>query len=594
MHQSSGKLQVKKRIQTQDWWSLYGRDWFHSLVDAPTSRIILVLMLIYISVILFFGVIYYTIRRRYYCELNFDTFMGAFDFSLEVMATFGFSTTIDACVSMSATVLAQSCVRLIVESFTIGVLYSRFARPHSRASTVIFSNKAVIRRVRGKLYFMFQLCELRKHQLVEAHVRLYVVRRENDSTPTTTTSGAPTSFVQTCTMRLNHPNDELGGMLLLMMPQVVVHELDISSPLMPPPVWTSNHRSSVISQNATRSSALGGNSRPFQGPNWKTLSDVSRESTIRWNPPVYRHFIRPSLAQSRDNRQGLRPSHFGSHEKHEKDAPAMAGYEYDVELLSNLDFPNVARRGSDVQKDQRQAYDNMMAERSPKATIAENHRSTPQRLTFEGNLTGARQNKSESGLKAGSSSSQSQSTDYHMNNNNVTPSRPHIHVSKAGDEGHLPIQDLLNSPGLSRYGENIQPKHTRSKAEEAMMDENSSLMGEEVFPFEDHHSLSPIGEDSDDLEPRWQFEERQMVQRYLMDRQIEVIAVVEGVDSATGGNVQARHSYIYSEIEWNKTFQYCMFEDPDDGLMTVDFDLFHELVEASTDAAHSGAIPSCV
>ena len=34
----------------------------------------------------------------------------------------------------------------------------------------------MIRRVRGKLYFMFQLCELRKHQLVEAHVRLYVFR----------------------------------------------------------------------------------------------------------------------------------------------------------------------------------------------------------------------------------------------------------------------------------------------------------------------------------------------------------------------------------------------------------------------------------
>lgn len=179
LHQSTGKLYVKKRIQQGEWWTLYGYDWFHSLVDAPTSRIITILLFGYISIIAFFGLIYYWIRKTYYCEMNFDTYMGAFDLSLEIMATFGFSTTIDQCVVSSATVLAQSCVRLIVESVTIGVLYSRFARPSGRASTVLFSNHAVIRRIRGKLYFMFQLCELRKHQLVEAHVRLYMVDRKS-------------------------------------------------------------------------------------------------------------------------------------------------------------------------------------------------------------------------------------------------------------------------------------------------------------------------------------------------------------------------------------------------------------------------------
>ena len=38
-------------------------------------------------------------------------------------------------------------------------------------------------------------------------------------------------------MRLSHPNDELGGMLLLCLPQLVVHELDDSSPLVPPLSW---------------------------------------------------------------------------------------------------------------------------------------------------------------------------------------------------------------------------------------------------------------------------------------------------------------------------------------------------------------------
>lgn len=99
------------------------------------------------------------------------------------------------------------------------------------------SNKAVIRRIRNKLYFMFQICELRKRQLVEATVRLYTVRYEQLAIemgvlPEGVRSGrfGPT-MCQTYTMRLSHPNDDLGSKLLLSTPQVVVHEIDDFSPL---------------------------------------------------------------------------------------------------------------------------------------------------------------------------------------------------------------------------------------------------------------------------------------------------------------------------------------------------------------------------
>ena len=63
----------------------------------------------------------------------------------------------------------------------------------------------------------------------------------------------------------------------------------------------------------------------------------------------------------------------------------------------------------------------------------------------------------------------------------------------------------------------------------------------------------------------WQLEEQQMVDRYLADRKIEIIAIVEGVDSTTGGNVQARHSFTVSEIEWHKSFVNCV-EPDEEGL----------------------------
>lgn len=49
-----------------------------------------------------------------------------------------------------------------------------------------------------------------------------------------------------------------------------------------------------------------------------------------------------------------------------------------------------------------------------------------------------------------------------------------------------------------------------------------------------------------------------------------------------------------SEIEWNKTFRYCLYQDPKDGITTVDFELFHETCDAPTDAAYAGPVPSSI
>jgi hypothetical protein len=92
----------------------------------------------------------------------------------------------------------------------------------------------------------------------------------------------------------------------------------------------------------------------------------------------------------------------------------------------------------------------------------------------------------------------------------------------------------------------------------------------------------------------WQGEEREMVQRYMRDRQVEIIVIVEGVDAATGGMVQARHSYTSEEIEWDRSFECCVFKDPVDGCTTIDFSLFHELHSVPTDAPFAGVVHSCI
>jgi hypothetical protein len=39
----------------------------------------------------------------------------------------------------------------------IGVIFTRLSRGQTRATSIVFSDKAIIRRIRGSMYFMFQV-----------------------------------------------------------------------------------------------------------------------------------------------------------------------------------------------------------------------------------------------------------------------------------------------------------------------------------------------------------------------------------------------------------------------------------------------------
>lgn len=79
---------------------------------------------------------------------------------------------------------------------------------------------------------MFRVVEKRKLQLIEAHVRLYAIYHDRVGHKN------EVHLFQQRAMRTNHPNDELGGMLLLLLPSTVVHHVDAWSPLMPPQCQT--------------------------------------------------------------------------------------------------------------------------------------------------------------------------------------------------------------------------------------------------------------------------------------------------------------------------------------------------------------------
>jgi hypothetical protein len=175
-HQSKGKLFIRKMMKKTVWNNLYSHDWFHSLIDAPTPRVLFLLLVYYVCVISTFAIVYYAIAVQYEdCGLGILNFLEAYTFSLQTMATIGFGVGagdifFGDCYSVVGVLSAHVIVKTLSEAVIIGVIYSRISRPMKRATTILFSDHAIIRRIRDRVYFMFQLCELRKHQLTEAHV----------------------------------------------------------------------------------------------------------------------------------------------------------------------------------------------------------------------------------------------------------------------------------------------------------------------------------------------------------------------------------------------------------------------------------------
>ena len=116
--------------------------------------------------------------------------------------TIGYGTRdvfFDNCWEASVLIFLESIVSILLDCISLGIVYSHISSGRRRATSILFSDRAVIQRVHGELYFGFQVVEQKKHPLVEAHVRCYAVRDETDAW------GRHVEF-QPCAMRLEKPD----------------------------------------------------------------------------------------------------------------------------------------------------------------------------------------------------------------------------------------------------------------------------------------------------------------------------------------------------------------------------------------------------
>eukprot|EP00466_Bigelowiella_natans_P015879 jgi/Bigna1/127495/aug1.4_g2203 len=148
-------------------------DTFHSLIDMPTRRLVIVVLLVYLLFNLSAALIFWSLSKS--CKLDIQDFNSAFLFSIETTMTIGYGLRsddpyMDGCEGFPAVLFFVMVASTALDACLLGLLYGRLSRADKRGRSICFSNKAIIRRINNIPYFMFQLCEMRSHQLVEAHV----------------------------------------------------------------------------------------------------------------------------------------------------------------------------------------------------------------------------------------------------------------------------------------------------------------------------------------------------------------------------------------------------------------------------------------
>ena len=234
------------RLTQDGYWRscmLFAYDPFHEMVNAPFRVVLIWFLLLYVFCWLIFAPVYMLISDA--CNLEADTFLAAFYYSLITMSTIGFGTpdmTFNGCSYALFAVGIQSLLGTALNATLAGLLFAKFSRATKRSTTIIFSEKAVIRRIQGSLFFQFQVFDSRpRNSLAQATVRCHAIRHATARdrgwahvAGSTTANREGRTLFQQHNMRLCHPDDELGAFLFLAIPATVVHRIDPWSPLAPP------------------------------------------------------------------------------------------------------------------------------------------------------------------------------------------------------------------------------------------------------------------------------------------------------------------------------------------------------------------------
>lgn len=158
-------------------WHSYWRDPYHLLLTIPWAGFLVSVVLLYSILNALFAFVYLA-GGNSIANAQPGDFWDAFFFSVQTLASIGYGNLYPQTFYANIVVTVEALVELLGFALVTGLAFARFSQSTAH---VVFSHFAVITPYNGVPTLMFRTANQRGNQIVEAQMRVYLLRDEVSS-----------------------------------------------------------------------------------------------------------------------------------------------------------------------------------------------------------------------------------------------------------------------------------------------------------------------------------------------------------------------------------------------------------------------------
>ena len=157
-----------KKVGTRSKWT---QDFYHTVLASDWSNFFIFYFVSFLLFNLIFAVIYWQLPGT--VNGTDGSLWQSFCFSVQTFSTIGYGVFSPGTGLGHTVVIAETILSVFVTALLTGLIFSKFSRPSAR---ILFSKNILIHNFDGKKTLTFRMGNLRANQIVEAQVRMVILK----------------------------------------------------------------------------------------------------------------------------------------------------------------------------------------------------------------------------------------------------------------------------------------------------------------------------------------------------------------------------------------------------------------------------------